>query len=50
MCLCECFIIMCWCIDVGSFCGCMSDLLHILSFLPKDMNFVHHSSYIGWKE
>ncbi|KAG4983122.1 beta-glucuronosyltransferase GlcAT14A [Glycine soja] len=26
------------------------DLLHILSFLPKDMNFVNHSSYIGWKE
>ncbi|GAU30481.1 hypothetical protein TSUD_18600 [Trifolium subterraneum] len=26
------------------------DLLHIMSFLPKDMNFVNHSSYIGWKE
>ncbi|CAK9318820.1 unnamed protein product [Citrullus colocynthis] len=26
------------------------DLLHILSFLPKDMNFVPHSSYIGWRE
>ncbi|XP_014511047.1 beta-glucuronosyltransferase GlcAT14B [Vigna radiata var. radiata] len=26
------------------------DLLHILSFLPKDLNFVNHSSYIGWKE
>ncbi|XP_022974530.1 beta-glucuronosyltransferase GlcAT14A [Cucurbita maxima] len=26
------------------------DLLHILSFLPKDMNFVTHSSYIGWRE
>ncbi|KAF7837370.1 beta-glucuronosyltransferase GlcAT14A [Senna tora] len=26
------------------------DLLHILSFLPKDVNFVNHSSYIGWKE
>ncbi|XP_050373069.1 beta-glucuronosyltransferase GlcAT14B [Argentina anserina] len=26
------------------------DLLHIMSFLPKDLNFVNHSSYIGWKE
>ncbi|KAK4266277.1 hypothetical protein QN277_027224 [Acacia crassicarpa] len=26
------------------------DLLHILSFLPKDVNFVNHSSYIGWTE
>ena len=27
-----------------------ADLLHILSFLPKDVNFVNHTSYIGWKE
>ncbi|KAL4271803.1 hypothetical protein GQ457_13G024860 [Hibiscus cannabinus] len=26
------------------------DLLHILSYLPKDLNFVNHTSYIGWKE
>ncbi|KAL6191904.1 hypothetical protein ACLB2K_038293 [Fragaria x ananassa] len=26
------------------------DLLHIMSFLPKELNFVNHSSYIGWKE
>ncbi|KAK9289241.1 hypothetical protein L1049_017716 [Liquidambar formosana] len=26
------------------------DLLHILSFLPKNLNFVNHTSYIGWKE
>ncbi|GMI64276.1 hypothetical protein like AT3G24040 [Hibiscus trionum] len=26
------------------------DLLHILSYLPKDFNFVNHTSYIGWKE
>lgn len=26
------------------------DLLHILSYLPKDINFVNHTSYIGWKE
>lgn len=32
-----------------SFLG-VPDLLHIMSFLPKDMNFVNHSSYIGWKE
>ena len=32
-----------------SFCG-FADLLHILSFLPKDLNFVNHSSYIGWRE
>ena len=28
----------------------LADLLHILSFLPKSLNFVNHSSYIGWKE
>ncbi|KAE8668065.1 Hydroxyethylthiazole kinase family protein [Hibiscus syriacus] len=26
------------------------DLLHILSYLPKNLNFVNHSSYINWKE
>ncbi|KAK9007119.1 hypothetical protein V6N11_050952 [Hibiscus sabdariffa] len=26
------------------------DLLHILSYLPKNLNFVNHSSYIDWKE
>ncbi|KAE8702851.1 putative leucine-rich repeat receptor-like protein kinase [Hibiscus syriacus] len=26
------------------------DLLHILSYFPKDFNFVNHTSYIGWKE
>ncbi|KAK6929655.1 Glycosyl transferase, family 14 [Dillenia turbinata] len=26
------------------------DFLHILSYLPKDLNFVNHTSYIGWKE
>ncbi|XP_057959394.1 beta-glucuronosyltransferase GlcAT14A [Malania oleifera] len=26
------------------------DLLHILSFLPKDVNFLNHTSNIGWKE
>lgn len=26
------------------------DLLHILSYLPKDVNFVNHTSYIGWRE
>ncbi|EHA8587884.1 putative beta-glucuronosyltransferase GlcAT14A [Cocos nucifera] len=26
------------------------DLLHVFSFLPKDLSFVQHSSYIGWKE
>ncbi|KAG9141415.1 hypothetical protein Leryth_001861 [Lithospermum erythrorhizon] len=26
------------------------DLLHILSYVPKDLNFANHSSYIGWKE
>ncbi|XP_074559330.1 beta-glucuronosyltransferase GlcAT14A [Curcuma longa] len=26
------------------------DLLHVFSFLPKDLNFVQHSSYIGWRE
>lgn len=26
------------------------DLLHIMSYLPKDLNFVNHTSYIGWRE
>ncbi|XP_010488505.1 PREDICTED: beta-glucuronosyltransferase GlcAT14B [Camelina sativa] len=26
------------------------ELLHIMSYLPKDLNFVNHTSYIGWKE
>ncbi|CAN6471262.1 unnamed protein product [Victoria cruziana] len=26
------------------------DLLHMLSFVPKDFNFIEHSSDIGWKE
>ncbi|CAL1384408.1 unnamed protein product [Linum trigynum] len=26
------------------------DLLHIFSYLPKGLNFVSHSNYIGWKE
>ncbi|XP_060180381.1 beta-glucuronosyltransferase GlcAT14A-like isoform X2 [Lycium barbarum] len=26
------------------------DLLHILSYMPKDLNFVNHTSYIGWRE
>ncbi|CAH9087758.1 unnamed protein product [Cuscuta europaea] len=26
------------------------DLLHILSYLPKDLNFINHTSYIGWRE
>ncbi|KAL6987592.1 hypothetical protein U1Q18_013337 [Sarracenia purpurea var. burkii] len=26
------------------------DLLHIFSYLPKDLNFLEHTSNIGWKE
>lgn len=26
------------------------DLLHIFSYLPRDLNFLEHSSNIGWKE
>ncbi|KAF5737161.1 xylosyltransferase [Tripterygium wilfordii] len=26
------------------------DILHIFSYLPRDLNFVEHSSRIGWKE
>ncbi|OWM67935.1 hypothetical protein CDL15_Pgr010873 [Punica granatum] len=26
------------------------DLLHILSYLPKDLNFMNHTSHIGWRE
>lgn len=27
-----------------------SDLLHIFSFIPRDLNFIEHTSSIGWKE
>ncbi|GKU97058.1 hypothetical protein SLEP1_g10242 [Rubroshorea leprosula] len=26
------------------------DLLHVFSFLPRDLNFIDHTSNIGWKE
>lgn len=26
------------------------DLLHILSYLPRNLNLVNHTSYIGWRE
>lgn len=26
------------------------DLLHIFSYLPRDLNFLEHTSNIGWKE
>ncbi|KAJ7549165.1 hypothetical protein O6H91_07G043200 [Diphasiastrum complanatum] len=26
------------------------DLLHVLSYLPRDVNFIEHTSDIGWKE
>ncbi|RWR96076.1 beta-glucuronosyltransferase GlcAT14A [Cinnamomum micranthum f. kanehirae] len=26
------------------------DLLHVMSFLPRDLNFIQHSSLIGWRE
>lgn len=26
------------------------DLLHVFSYLPRDLNFIEHSSDIGWKE
>uniref|UniRef100_A0A453J011 Beta-glucuronosyltransferase GlcAT14A n=4 Tax=Aegilops tauschii subsp. strangulata TaxID=200361 RepID=A0A453J011_AEGTS len=26
------------------------DLLHVLSYLPRDINFIQQTSYIGWKE
>ncbi|KAG8073446.1 hypothetical protein GUJ93_ZPchr0006g41149 [Zizania palustris] len=26
------------------------DLLHVLSYLPRELNFIQHTSYIGWRE
>ncbi|XP_024386970.1 beta-glucuronosyltransferase GlcAT14A [Physcomitrium patens] len=26
------------------------DILHVFSFLPRDLNFIEHTSNIGWKE
>ena len=28
----------------------VADLLHVFSYLPKDLNFIEHTSDIGWKE
>lgn len=28
----------------------VSDLLHTFSSLPRDLNFIDHTSNIGWKE
>jgi hypothetical protein len=28
----------------------LADLLHVLSYIPKDLNFIQHTSYIGWRE
>lgn len=27
-----------------------ADLLHVFSYLPRDLNFIQHTSDIGWKE
>lgn len=35
-------------IDVVRYLG--ADLLHVFSYLPKDLNFIEHTSDIGWKE
>lgn len=35
-------------IDVVCYFG--ADLLHVFSYLPKDLNFIEHTSDIGWKE
>lgn len=38
-------------LDVGDYpLVTQDDLLHVFSVLPKDLNFVHHSNYIGWRE
>jgi protein xylosyltransferase len=28
----------------------LADLLHVLSELPRQLNFIEHTSDIGWKE
>lgn len=37
-------------IVTDDFCFVPADLLHIFSYLPRDLNFLEHSSNIGWKE
>lgn len=27
-----------------------SDILHVFSYLPRDLNFLAHTSDFGWKE
>lgn len=31
-------------------CYFVTDLLHIFSYLPRDLNFIDHTSDFGWKE
>jgi beta-glucuronosyltransferase len=28
----------------------LTDILHIFSYIPRDLNFIEHTSNIGWKE
>ncbi|KAE9447799.1 hypothetical protein C3L33_20297, partial [Rhododendron williamsianum] len=44
-----------WPVLVYGFCNkrlipLVPDLLHIFSYLPRDLNFLEHTSNIGWKE
>lgn len=32
------------------FVSCTTDLLHTLSAIPRNLNFMEHTSDIGWKE
>ena len=35
---------------VDGFWNFLLDLLHTFSYLPRDLNFIDHTSNIGWKE
>ncbi|THG18435.1 hypothetical protein TEA_023779 [Camellia sinensis var. sinensis] len=37
-------------LPIAAICRDASDLLHIFSYLPRDLNFLEHTSNIGWKE
>lgn len=34
---------------VGNFCF-FADLLHVFTSVPRDLNFIDHTSDLGWKE
>lgn len=48
--LCNCSMFAFWCFCFLSLAICCTDMLHTLSTIPRNLNFIEHTSDIGWKE